>query len=163
MHAQIAEGVQLNLPVPPNFPQAETLQQLGRARYGDRRLAFDAVLTLSQPSAEIVIAAAGGPRLATIHWDSAGIRKTLSARAPRNIPIENLLADVFLLLWPPEAITAALPEDVIFRQADNGARTLSRNGEVMLEITPEPGDATRTLIRNHAFGYEISVLSQSLN
>lgn len=162
-HAQIAQDVQLELPLPPNFPRAQTLHQLGRARWGERTLAFDAVLTLSPDAAEIVIAAASGPRLATIAWDKSGVRRTLAARAPRDIPVENLLADVFLLLWPAEAVAAALPADISLAESPDGARILRRAGQVLVEITPDPVQPARTLIRNHAFGYEVSVLSQSLD
>jgi len=160
--ARIAADVALTLPLPPGYPDTRSIVQTGRARYADHQAAFEAVLTLSPERAEIVLIMLGGPRLATITWDETGIAEDRSVFAPDSVPVENILADIFLSVWPAEAVAEALPEGVeLVVDADIGARTIRRGEEIIAIITPDPDDPRRTLIRNEAFGYEVAIVSQS--
>jgi hypothetical protein len=160
MQVQIADGVLLTLPAPPNFPETRTIVQTGRAQYGDQRGAFDAVLSLSPERVEIVIAMIAGPRLVTVEWDAAGVREERAIYAPASIPVENMLADIFLTTWPPDAVAAALPEGVELTVGEDGVRTIRRGEEVIIQITPDSTTA-RTVVRNAALGYEVALVTQS--
>ena len=161
--AHISEDFDLSLPLPPGYPQTSTIAQTVRARYGMLQAVFEAVLSLSPERVDIVVTAAGGPRLATIHWDESGVREERTLLAPEGVPVENLLADLFVSLWPIEAVAAALPAGVDLSVGENGARTLSAGGVAIMEVRREPGDTERVLVRNHALGYEISIVSQALD
>jgi len=160
--AHIAEGVVLTLPLPPAYPDTRTILQTGYARYGDHDGAFEAVLSLAPERTEIVMTMLGGPRLATIVWDSVGVRAERSAFAPDNVPVENILVDIFITVWPPALVEAALPEGLVLTVNEAGQRTIRRGDEVLMTVTPDPEDAARVSIRNNALGYEVVIVSQSV-
>jgi len=161
--AHIAEGVVLALPLPPGYPDTRTLLQTGYARYGDHDGAFEAVLSLGPERTEIVITMLGGPRLATIVWDGEGVTAERSPFAPDNVPVENILVDIFITTWPVELVAAALPEGLTIAVDDAGRRTISQGDQVLVTITPDPADAARVSVRNEALGYEVTIVSQSVD
>jgi Protein of unknown function (DUF3261) len=158
--ARIAKNLELSLPTPPGYPETRTIAQTVRARYGILSGAFESVTSLSPDAVDIVVTAAFGPRLATIHWDKDGVREERTLLAPEGVPVENLLADMFVSLWPPEAVIAALPAGVELIIAEDGARTLRKDGVAIMEIRRE--SETRMTARNFALGYEITIVSQVL-
>lgn len=159
--ALIAPDVALTLPTPPAYPETRTIMQTARAKYGPTEAAFEAVVSLSPERAEIVIAILGGPRLATISWDEIGVHEERTPIAPPQVPTANILSDLFVALWPLEAVAAALPEGVTVTEAD-GVRTISQGGIALMTITPDSTNAARSVVRNEAFGYEVRVVSQNL-
>jgi hypothetical protein len=162
LEARIAEDVALTLPMPPAYPQATTIVQTGHARYGERQAAFEAVLSLAPDRAEIVLTMLGGPRLATIVWDDAGIHEDRALFVPKSVPVENIVADIFVTVWPAEAVAAALPEGTTLTVSEDGGRTISRGDDMIVTATPSPADPNRTVVRNIPFGYEVAIVSQSL-
>jgi hypothetical protein len=161
--AHIAEDVALTLPTPPGYPETRTIVQTGRARYGERQAAFEAVLSLAPDRTEIVLTMLAGPRLATIVWDGDGVHEDRSVFAPPGVPVENILADIFVAVWPEEAVAESLPEGVSLVVDEHGGRTIERDGQVILAVAQDEADAARTLVRNDAFGYEVAIVSQSLD
>lgn len=160
--AHIAGDVLLTLPTPPGYPETRTIVQTGRARYGERQAAFEAVLSLAPDRTEIVVTMLAGPRLATIVWDEAGVHEDRALIAPPGLPVENILADLFVAVWPAEAVAASLPEGVTLVVDEHGGRTIQRDGQVILVVTRDEADPARTVVRNDAFGYEVAIVSQSL-
>jgi len=160
-HALIAPDVALTLPTPPAYPETRTIMQTARASYGPTEAAFEAVVSLSPERAEIIIAILGGPRLATIRWDETGVHEERAPIAPPQVPTANILSDLFVALWPLEAVAAALPEGVTVTEAD-GVRAISQRGTVIMIVTPDSANAARSVVRNEAFGYEVRVMSQNL-
>lgn len=156
--ARISETTQINLPRPPGYPQTRNLLQTIRVQYADKRAAFEAALSLSPDVVQIVVTAPSGPRLATITWTSTGIKEDRTLLAPEGIPVENILADVFILLWPRAALVTALPSDAEVRDGPDGSRTVSRAGAPIVEIKPDPNDRTRRTLRNLAFHYELTIV-----
>ncbi len=164
MHTRafIARHTSLTLPTPPAYPETKSFVQTGRARYGALSGAFEAVVELSPEQVQIVVTAVSGPRLATITWNAAGVDIDRTVLAPPGVPVENILSDMFISLWPPDVVRASLPHNVTLTVDDDGGRTLRRGDEVLLEVRPDSADPTRVVVRNHAFDYEITVVSQAL-
>lgn len=160
--ALIAPDVALTLPTPPAYPERRTIMQTARASYGPTEAAFEAVVSLSPERAEIVIAILGGPRLATIRWDETGVQEERTPIAPPQVPTANILSDLFVALWPIEAVAAALPEGVTVTETGDGVRTISQGGITLMTVTPDSANAARSVVRNEAFGYEVRVVSQNL-
>lgn len=156
--ARISESTQIILPRPPGYPQTRNMVQTIRVQYAEKRAAFEAALSLSPEVVEIVVTAPSGPRLATITWTSEGIKEDRTLLAPEGIPVENILADVFILLWPRAALVAALPPDADVRDGADGSRTVSRAGTPIVEIKPDATDRTRRTLRNLAFHYELTIV-----
>jgi hypothetical protein len=159
LHAPISRDLALALPFPPGYPGTQTLQQTVRARYGERDAAFDAILSLSPDRVEIVVTAAGGPRVATITWSGEGVREEHSMLAPDGLSVENILADIFISLWPPEAVAAALPSGARLSIEADGARIIRHAGTAIIEVRPDPQDASRIFVRNLAFGYDLTIMN----
>ncbi|RZJ32712.1 MAG: DUF3261 domain-containing protein [Brevundimonas sp.] len=164
MQARIAPDIVLTLPSPPAYPETRTLMQSGHIRHGDRQAGFESILSLSPTEVEIVITMAGGGlRLSTIRWTAAGVRETRSPIAPDSIPVENILADIFIALWPVEAVNAALPEGVTMTETAGGGRQVRRGDALISEIVPDAVNPARRVSRNLAFGYEVTIVSQALD
>lgn len=156
--ARISETTRITLPRPPGYPQKRNLLQTIRVRYADKRAAFEAALSLSPDVVEIVVTAPSGPRLATITWTSTGIKEDRTLLAPEGVPVENILADVFILLWPRPALVLALPPDAEVRDGADSSRTISRAGTLIVEVKPDPHDKSRRTLRNSAFNYELTIV-----
>jgi hypothetical protein len=137
------------------------LLQTIRVQHADKRAAFEAALSLSPDVVEIVVTAPSGPRLATVTWTGNGIKEDRTLLAPDGIPVENILADVFILLWPRPALVQALPPGADVRDEADGSRTVSRNGTPIVEIKPDPQDRTRRTLRNLAFNYELTIVDST--
>ena len=110
----------------------------------------------------IVITVLGGPRLATVHWDESGVREERTLLAPTGVPVENILADMFLVQWPEDVVAEALPDDVELVVDAEGGRVIRRGDTTLIEISRDAADARRTVVRNLAFGYEVTLISQDV-
>lgn len=162
LQAHIAPDVALTLPLPPAYPETRVVQQIGQGRYGEHESAFEAVLSLSPERVEIVLIMIGGPRLATVTWDEAGVREERSVFAPDSVPVQNILADVFVSLWPLEAVAASLPPGVTITESEAGQRTIWRDKQVLVSVVPDASEPTGVVVTNAQFGYEVSIVSQNL-
>jgi hypothetical protein len=158
--AHISRTVILSLPVPPRYPETTTILHAVHGRYGDRDVAIEAALALSPERVNIVITAAGGPRLATIRWDRKGLHHDRTLWAPVGIPVENIVADIFLATWPVEQVAKALPSGCELLAPD-ATRKITCEGKAIVEIAPSPSGAT--IVRNLAFGYELTIVSRVLD
>ncbi len=160
LRAEIADDLTLVLPTPPGYPEERTIIQTGRAQFGDRRMAFEAVLVLGPERTEMVLMMPAGPRLSTIVWDATGVHEDRAPFVPDSLPVENILADIFITVWPEAAVAGTLPEGVTMDVAENGTRTIRRGDEVILTVGPDPADPTRFVVRNEAIGYEVAMTRQ---
>lgn len=158
--ARIAPDVTLALPAPPNYPETRALTQIIRARRDGETRAFEAALTLSPAEVVIVIAAVAGPRLATITWTGEGVSQDRAALAPDAVPVENVLADIFVGMWPAEAVRASLPDGVELSE-ETGVRILSRGDEQLILVVTDPANPHVTTLTNVALGYELTIRSRS--
>lgn len=160
LRARIAEDVSLVLPTPPGYPEERTIVQTGRAQFGERRAAFEAVLALGPERTEIVLMMPAGPRLSTIVWDATGVHEERAPFVPDGLPVENILADIFVTVWPEGAVAGVLPSGVALDVGADGARTIRRGDEIILTVGPDPEDPARFVVRNAALGYEVTLVRQ---
>lgn len=162
LQARIAPDVAMTLPTPPGYPETRTVTQIVRSRYLGAELAVEAVLSLGPEETIVVMTVPGGPRLATITWGRAGVRSERAPLVPEGAPVENILSDIFFVLWPPEAISRALPQGVELVVSEDGSRALRSGSELIMEATTDPSNPNRQLVRNHALGYEVTIVTRSL-
>jgi hypothetical protein len=160
LRAFIADDVMLELPTPPGYPEERTIVQTGRAQFGERNAAFEAVLQLGPERTEIVLMMPAGPRLSTIVWDATGVHEDRAPFVPDGMPVENILADIFVTVWPEDMVAGTLPEGVTLEVGADGARTIRRGDEIILTIGPDPADPSRFVVRNEALGYEVAMVRQ---
>lgn len=159
--AELAPGLTLALPTPPGFPETRTMQQTVRAHYGERSAVVECLLSLSPEEVIVVLTAVSGPRLATVTWNANGVRSEVLPIAP-GIPAENIVADMFISIWPAEVVRSALPQGVELVEGEHGARTIRQGEAAILEVTPDPADPNRIMVRNLALGYEVAIVSRTL-
>lgn len=157
LRAEIADDLTLVLPTPPGYPEERTIIQTGRAQFGERRAAFEAVLALGAERTEIVLMMPAGPRLTTIVWDATGVHEDRAPFVPDSLPVENILADIFVTVWPEGAVAGTLPSGVTLDVSAEGARTIRRGDEIILTVGPDPNDPSRFVVRNEAMGYEVAM------
>jgi hypothetical protein len=160
LRAEIADDLTLVLPTPPGYPEERTIIQTGRAQFGERRAAFEAVLALGAERTEIVLMMPAGPRLSTIVWDATGVHEDRAPFVPDSLPVENILADIFVTVWPEASVAGTLPEGVTMEVAADGGRTIRRGDEVILTVGPDATDPSRFVVRNEAIGYEVVMTRQ---
>lgn len=160
LRAEIADDLTLVLPTPPGYPEERTIIQTGRAQFGERRAAFEAVLALGAERTEIVLMMPAGPRLSTIVWDATGVHEDRAPFVPDSLPVENILADIFVTVWPEASVAGTLPEGVTMDVAADGGRTIRRGDQIILTVGPDAADPSRFVVRNEAIGYEVVMTRQ---
>jgi hypothetical protein len=101
-----------------------------------------------------------GPRLSTIVWDATGVHEDRAPFVPDSLPVENILADIFVTVWPEASVVGTLPEGVTMDVAENGTRTIRRGDEIILTVGPDAADPSRFVVRNEAIGYEVVMTRQ---
>jgi hypothetical protein len=162
----LGKNLELHLPAAPGFPETMNATQTVVGQYGERRAAFQAVLTLSPATAQVVLTTPGGPRILTITWTSAGIVEDRTPLAPEDLKGINVLGDIFVSLWPVEAVRAALPAGVTVAEA--GPKRTIRAGERTivevehLEKRVEDGKGLlRQKLTNLDFGYSLTIITET--
>jgi hypothetical protein len=155
----IGRDLSLRLPVPPGYAETVSLSQTATGRRGEQSVAFQAGLELSPERVEVVILAPAGPRVLTVTWDGRGVREKRTPLAPERLAGLNILGDIFVSLWPLEAVAAALPPGAEVTE-EGGVRRIAQGGRTVLEVTAGgPGEA-RQRLRNLDFGYEMSIRTE---
>ena len=161
--ANISRQASLVLPRPPAYPDRRTISQTVIADLHGRRSAFEAVVELSPDLVTMTILAPSGPRLAQVRWSAEGVTALDMAGLPTGLRSENLMADLFMTLWPRTAVEAALGPTSDVRDLPNGAgRSIRVGGKPLVEIhTIRYGDGgARTTVHNLDLGYTLTVLNQ---
>ncbi|MET0182280.1 MAG: DUF3261 domain-containing protein [Caulobacterales bacterium] len=160
--AHLSDDIAVRLPMPPAYPETRVLMQTVRAQYGDQRQAFEALLSLSPDEVEIVVTAASGPRLSTIRWDRAGVHEDRTLLVPQGMPVENILGDLFVTLWPRDAVAHALPDGVEVREETGGGRTILAANTPLIEVRPVEGHEDQETVRNFARNYVLTITSRPI-
>ena len=160
----IARDIVLSLPRKPGFPENRLLFQTLVARYEGRTRAFQATVSLSADRAEIVLLAPSGPRILKLDWTEDGIVETRSNLAPDDLDSLNILADIFLTIWPKDAVNAALSNDgVLLTGGDD--REIWRNEDRVIDLQSDGVDDHG---RHHSRlvhierGYVLDIISEDL-
>lgn len=157
----LGRNLELRLPVAPGYPETLNATQTVVGQYGERRAAFQAILTLSRKTAEVVLTTPGGPRILTITWTEAGIVEDRTPLAPADLKGINILGDIFVSLWPLTSLRAALPPGVTVEE--NGSkRTVKAADRTVAEVdTLEKTDALwRQKLTNLDFGYSLTIITE---
>ncbi|MDZ4759884.1 MAG: DUF3261 domain-containing protein [Alphaproteobacteria bacterium] len=159
--APLGRGLELRLPPKPGYPGAYTGVQTVVGEYGGRRAAFEAVLELSPDVASIALTTVGGPRILSVRWSSAGIVEDRTPLAPPELKGISVLADIFLSLWPVEAVQAAAPAGVEITEA-GALRRVAAAGRTIVEVeTLQRSDASmRQELRHSDFGYTLRITTE---
>lgn len=158
----IGRGLEMRLPATPGYPGHFSATQTVVGDYGGRRGAFQAVLDLSPDKASVVITAVSGPRILGITWTSRGIVEERTPLAPANLKGISILGDIFVALWPVEAVRRAMPDGVSV-SVDGAVRRIGTADRVIEEVEtlPPTNGAMRQEVRNLDFGYTVTIVTET--
>ncbi|WGM40549.1 DUF3261 domain-containing protein [Caulobacter sp. NIBR1757] len=157
------DRVYLTLPLPPAYPGEKEMAQSIVAQYGPRKVAFDALVSLSPQKVTVIVTAPAGPRVAQIDWDATGVRTKTDGAPPPGFRGENVLADLVMTSWPRTALEKALGGRLEVWDYPDGHRKLVRDRELVVDIPPAVRDAdgsSKRTLTNHDFGYTLTIVSR---
>jgi hypothetical protein len=83
---------------------------------------------------------------------------------PKTIRPADILADIALVYWPEEELTAPLAASGATLMQTGNSRKISSNGRdiVAVDYGPGKGWSRSAKLRNLAFGYEIDIQSVAI-
>ncbi len=160
--AFVAAGVVLARPSPASLGRSVEAVQLITARRGGETQTFEARLSVSAEALLLVANDAFGQRLLTLRWDGRNLVETDRAGwLPERITGDNILADVFLVHWPREALQAGL-QGAELRETD-GTRSVFRDGREVIRITRSgDGWSGESRLENRDWHYELLIRSAEI-
>lgn len=156
--------VKLTLPLRPGYPGPFEASQTVVARHEGRTVAFQAALAFSEAEARVTLVAPSGPRILSLAWTEGGVTEERTMLAPEQLRGVDVLADIFLCLWPADAVRTALGAGATM-EIVGATRTIRTADRVVTEITEEPSadGATRHVLRNLDRGYSLTIVTQRLS
>ena len=151
----------LTLPLTPSYPAALSATQTVVARHEERTVAFQAALELAPDAARVTLIAPSGPRILTIDWTTAGVREERTLLAPAQLRGVDVLADIFLCLWPADTVSTSLYGGLTL-ETDGNVRRVRAPDRVIVEITESAGEdgAIKHTLRNLDRGYTLNITTQ---
>lgn len=162
--ANIAKGTQLTLPKLPAFPDKLNAVQTLIARHDGRTQALQAVVSAQYNHVNVVMMLANGPRVMEVDWTPADLIETRSSFAPDELSGLNILADMFLVFWPANAVEGALSEGAFISQSD-GRRLIYNDARQLVEImyyTKDERGRDHYVLTNFDLGYSLTIYSDAM-
>jgi hypothetical protein len=157
----IGRDLEMHLPATPGYPGRFSANQTVVGNYGGQKGAFQAVLDFSTDKATVVITAVSGPRILGLTWTSKGIIEDRTPLAPESLKGISILGDIFVALWPVEAVQRAMPEGVTVTTEGNVRRVKAADRVIEeVETKPSNGAAMRQEVRNLDFGYQLTIITE---
>jgi len=134
-------------------------QQLTVSVQGQVRRQIDAVLEADEASVRLAVVSLG-QTVARLEWDGVNLTTTRSPWLPAAVSAERILSDLQLVMWPAEAIRAALPPGWTLH-TDGPDRVLRQHAEDV--VTVRHPSATRAELVAHRAGYALVIDSRPLD
>ncbi|MFC7290851.1 DUF3261 domain-containing protein [Hirschia litorea] len=162
--ANIGKGVELTLPKIPGFPDKLEAVQTLIARHDGRTQALQAVVSAQSDHVNVVMMLANGPRVMEVDWTQIDLIETRSSFAPDALSGLNILADMFLVFWPANAVENALSEGTYISQTD-GKRLIYNDTRQLVEIMYYTKDARgrdHYVLTNFDLGYSLTIYSDAM-
>ncbi len=155
---EIANAVYLTLPRPEEITQSFDATQLLVADYEERSYSFQAQLEVRPGKITIVAITMWGGTLFSISYDGSTLR-TQGMVDQHGVNAEYLLADVLLTIWDPKWVSSRLQGAALEVSESRDSRTVSRDGEPVIEISYETPDARigRAQFKHVERGYVLDI------
>jgi hypothetical protein len=151
----------LVLPASPGYPAVLNATQRVIGQYGERRAAFDAALALSPDNVVVVLTSSGGPRILSLTWTVSGITENRTPLAPEDLNGLSVLGDIFLSLWPADAVQAALPAGATIQEDGTTRRILSGDRVIAkIETIERYASGMRQRFQNLDLGYTLTIVTE---
>jgi len=160
----IGAGFVINLPYAPDAIRPFSAAQTAVVGFGDRQLLLTLRLRGDGRELHLVAVDGIGRRALTLTWRPDRIDAVRAAWLPADLPLTNLLADIFLIYWPDDSLRQVFGEtDGTLDMADR-YRIISRHGREIVRIDYPAGRETpwsgSVHYSNPVRGYTIDITSR---
>ncbi|WP_368563815.1 DUF3261 domain-containing protein [Pseudoxanthomonas sp. UTMC 1351] len=152
--APLAELPPLRL-VPAALGHELSVQQKLHFRFGTQQRELDALLEVDASEVRLAVQALGQTGV-NLRWDGTELHQQRASWLPETVRGERVLDDLQFVLWPADAIRAALPPDWRLEE-QGGERRLLHGDTVWLSATRL--DAQRVRLENFAERYSLEIES----
>lgn len=152
-----APALLLRLP-PASLGRRLALAQRLHVWAGAREFQFEALLETDEQSLRLALLSFAQP-VARLHWDGTTLTQHVAPGWPAAVSAERVLSDLVLVLWPADAVAAALPAHWTL-QHDAAGRELRWRGSVVQRV--RYGDAERVQLEHLVLGYRMQIDSRAL-
>ena len=132
-----------------------SVQQKLHFRFGAQQRELDALLEVDASEVRLAVQALGQTGV-SLRWNGTELHQQRAPWLPEAVRSERVLDDLQFVLWPADAIRAALPPDWRLEE-QAGVRRLLRGETVWLSATPL--DAQRVQLENFAERYSLEIES----
>ncbi len=155
---EIANAVYLTLPKTEEITESFDATQLLVIDFEEQSYSFQAQLEVRPGKITIAAIPMWGGTLFSVTYDGSTLR-TQGMIDTHGVNVGFLLADVLLTFWDPAWVSRRLQGAVLEVSESNGRRTVSRDGEPVIEISYELADrwAGRTHFKHRERGYELNI------
>ena len=150
------------LPPPSELGRDLHAVHLVTARYGDRTVSFEGHIDVTGGRFRMAMLDPLGRKALSVDWTGGDIVATAAPWFPASLPPKNILADLVLMYWPPEALRQALAPAHARFEAVPGHRAVIRDGTEIIRADFTPGRdgdpaGARVQYRNLGFGYSLDI------
>jgi hypothetical protein len=155
---EIAKNVYLSLPKAEEITRSFDATQLLVADYEEQSYSFQAQLEVRPGKITIAAITMWGGTLFSITYDGSTLRAQ-GMIDEHGVNAEYMLADILLMTWEPEWVNARLQGAVLDISRSNDSRTVSRDGEPVIEIFYDMPDGRtgRTHFKHLERGYALDI------
>ncbi len=157
-YVSIAEDIEIRLPRPPGFPgQYEDQTRLRLSANGEGGT-VNAIIQMTPDLVFFRISHPTGPTLLEADWTADGIVERRAPRVPQQLRAEEMLATLFIALWPAEQVRAALPAHASLKEYPDGRAIEAMERTVLAVRRTRRG----LLIDHFDYGYNFEVAGLNL-
>lgn len=159
----VAPGVVLTLPLPYSLDQPVEALQLITAHYNRETFVFETRLSITRQRLLAVGTDLLGRRAMSIEWTGGDLRVETAPWVPAALPPRNVLADIMLIHWPLDTLSANISPPGALRQITPGHRVVTFDGRDLIsvdQVSGAPGDwSGHWKYRNLAWSYDLDIQS----
>lgn len=135
-----------------------SLQQKLHFRFGAQQRELDALLEVDASEVRLAVQALGQTGV-SLRWDGSELTQQRASWLPEAVRGERVLDDLQFVLWPADAIRAALPPGWRLEE-QAGVRRLLHGDTVWLSVTPV--DIFHVKLENFAERYSLEIESADI-
>lgn len=156
----MAPGLVLQLPPLEALGRKVEVVQNVVARYGSQTIAFEGRISATPEGFVMVCSDALGRRAVSVNWTKMGVIYDVADWVPASLRPQNMLADLIVMYWPQEVVSAALPGATVTTSATG--RTVVQDGKVLMQVAYAPATAGdiwtgQTRYRNTLWNYSLTI------
>lgn len=149
----IGEDVSLDLPLPPGFPGTFEERTRLRISANGEGATVNVYAMFNRAAGLVRVTHPTGPTLLDVEWSGDGISERRNTQLPDEIRSEELLAALYILLWPGERVAASLSPGATFVEQGpvRAVQTFDRTVMVLRQI------GNRVVVDHYDYGYRFEI------